>query len=495
MTTFQHATDIRSSAQVKTLVALAMGFVMATLDVTVVNVATANIQANLGISLAGLTWVVDGYILTFASLLLTGGSLANRYGDKTVYMGGLTLFVAASLLCAAAPTGTVLVAARLLQGAGAALFMPSSLSLLALAYPDEKQRARMFGIWSAIVSISSGIGPFVGGVMVDAFGWRSIFAINLPIGILGLLMTQRIIASSPRMQNEWNIASHGLGLLSLTGLSFALIEGPSYGWTSPPIVGSISLAAISAILFLLRERKAVNPILPGALVRDLRFSAANLVGLLLNLALFGGMFMLSLFLQQAQGARPMIAGLQLLPMMIVFVAGNLLFARVAPRMGTQLPMLVALIAAGVGSLLLAAIGPTTSYVSLAAIYATVNLGVGVSVPAMTATVMEAAGRAHANIAGAVLNANRQIGALVGVAVVGVVLHESADWYQGANTTFLIVALAYLTAAWLVWRFVRSNPPACKSSSAVCRSPSVSTPEAISVNDAALSCDQVTKRLA
>jgi MFS transporter, DHA2 family, methylenomycin A resistance protein len=446
----------KSSTGMATLVALAMGFVMATLDVTVVNVAVADMQDKLDITLASLTWVVDGYILSFAALLLAGGSLANRYGAKTVYMGGLTLFVLASLLCALAPSGTILVTARLLQGVGAAFFMPSSLSLLAYAYPDEKKRAKMFGIWSAIVSVASGLGPFIGGVLVDACGWRSIFFINLPIGILGLFMTHRVVPQTPRMERELNAASHAWGTIALAGLSYALIEGPSHGWTSPPIIGSVCLAAAAAILFMKRERRAAAPIVPGRLRRDSRFVAANAVGFLINFGLFGGTFMLSLFLQKAREASPFAAGVQLLPMMLVFVAGNLLFARLTPRLGSRLPMLVSLAAAGIGSLLLVATSPATPYWQMAVVLAAVNLAVGVSVPAMTATVMQVSGLSDANIAGAILNANRQIGALFGVAVMGVVLHESADWYRGASLSFLITGIAYMTAGVLVWRLIRTK---------------------------------------
>jgi MFS transporter, DHA2 family, methylenomycin A resistance protein len=463
--TLQRASDLQtdtprlqtnSSTGMATLVALAMGFVMATLDVTVVNVAAADLQNKLDITLASLTWVVDGYILSFASLLLAGGSLANRYGAKTVYMGGLTLFVLASLLCALAPSGAILVTGRLLQGVGAAFFMPSSLSLLAYAYPDEKKRAKMFGIWSAIVSVASGLGPFIGGVLVEACGWRSIFFINLPIGILGLFMTHRVVPLTPRAVVELHAARHAWGMIALAGLCYALIEGPSHGWTSPSIIGAVCLAAAAAILFLHRERRAAAPIIPVRLRRDSRFVAANAVGFLINFGLFGGTFMLSLFLQKAREASPFAAGVQLLPMMLVFVAGNLLFARLTPRLGARLPMLASLAVAGIGSLLLVAISPATPYWLLAVVLAAVNLAVGVAVPAMTAAVMQASGLSDANMAGAILNANRQMGALFGVAVMGVVLHESADWYRGASLAFLITGIAYMTAGGLVWRLIRTS---------------------------------------
>ncbi|ALC54726.1 MFS transporter [Bacillus cereus] len=449
--------EVQSSTSIWKLVILAMGFVMATLDTTVVNVAIADIQSSLEINLTGITWVVDGYILTFASFLLAGGSLANRYGAKNIYILGLGFFVFASLLCATAQTANILIAARLLQGAGAALFMPSSLSLLTLSYTDEKQRAKMFGIWAAIVSTSAGIGPFVGGVLVNLAGWQSIFIINLPIGIIALFFTYKMISQSPRVQSELNFISHVLGIITLAGLCFTLIEGPSMGWVSLPIVSSAIITILTATLFVVRERKTENQIIPSQLFKNPPFSAANMVGFLLNFSLFGGVFMLSLFLQEARGSSPFIAGLQLLPMMAVFVVGNLLFAKVATRLGSRLPMLVALFTAGIGSLLLVIfISPSMPYWLLAVIFSIINLGVGVTVPAMTATVMQAAGPSHANMAGATLNANRQIGALVGVAVMGVIIHLSGGWYSSASNTFITMTIAYLAAALLVWRFIRTE---------------------------------------
>lgn len=449
-------THTRTISDIWILVSLAMGFIMATLDVTVVNVAVADIQEKLQISLSSTTWIVDGYMLFFASLLLAGGSLANRYGAKNIYLIGLTIFVIASVLCALAPTGTILIVARSTQGVGAALFMPSSLSLLAISYPDANKRAKMFGIWSAIVSISSGLGPFVGGVLVNTFGWRSIFLINIPIGIIGLLMAYFIVTSSPGKKGNLNIFNHILGIITLAGLSFTLIEGPSLGWSSSSIIIALIVTIVTATLFISIERRVKDPIIPMKLFNNSSFSSANLVGFLINFALFGGIFMFGLFLQKAKGASPFIAGVELLPIMAVFVIGNLLFARLTTRLGVKIPMLVSITIAGIGSLLLMFSVSSAPYWILAVIYAIANLGVGVAVPAMTATVMQAAGKEHANIAGATLNANRQVGALVGVAIMGVVLHEAHSWYNGATIAFLVMSIAYLVASFLTWRFVRTE---------------------------------------
>lgn len=211
-----------SSTGISVLIVLALGFLMATLDVTVVNVAMADMKSTLSMSLSGVTWVVDGYILTFASLLLAGGALADRFGSKTIYILGLAVFVLASCLCAASINGQMLIAGRLIQGIGAALFMPSSLSLLAASYPDERVRARMFGLWAALVS---GLGPFIGGVLVELAGWQSIFLINVPIGAAALISAYRILSRVPGKSSRVNIIGHLLGMMALGFLSYALIQG------------------------------------------------------------------------------------------------------------------------------------------------------------------------------------------------------------------------------------------------------------------------------
>ncbi|GAB6560468.1 MFS transporter [Bacillus mobilis] len=435
------------------LITLAMGFIMATLDVTVVNVAVVNIQETLGLTLYSSTWIVDGYILSFAALLLAGGALANQYGAKNMYMVGLIIFVFASLLCAMATNGNTLIIGRLLQGVGAALFMPSSLSLLVVSFPDEKKRAKMFGIWSAIVSIASGTGPFIGGILVNTFGWRSIFIINLPIGMVGILMAFVIIPNVLSKQEKINVANHLIGIITITLLAFTLIEGPSYGWSSFQILGGVVGTVLTAILFVYAERKSKNSVVPRVLFQNETFSSANIVGFLLNFALFGGIFMFGLFLQKAYGASPFVAGLQLLPMMSVFVIGNILFAKMVTKFSSKSLLFIALFIASIGSVLLMFLVKNVNYIGIAIIYSVVNLGIGIAVPAMTTIVMKSAGRENGNMAGATLNVNRQIGALVGIAIMGIILNESSNWYRGASYSFLVIGLSYLCAAFLVWKFV------------------------------------------
>ncbi|UTY66886.1 MFS transporter [Bacillus velezensis] len=447
----------KSSTGLSVLIVLALGFLMATLDVTVVNVAMADMKNTLSMSLSGVTWVVDGYILTFASLLLAGGALADRFGSKAIYILGLAVFVLASCLCAVSINGQMLIAGRLMQGIGAALFMPSSLSLLAASYPDERVRARIFGLWAALVSAASGLGPFIGGVLVQTAGWQSIFLINVPLGAAALISAYRILGRVPGKSSRVNLTGHLLGVAALGFLSFALIQGPSAGWLSPIILGAFAAALLAFVLFLLREISAETSILPASLYKNGRFSAAQIVGFLLNFALFGGMFMLSLFLQEVRGASSFIAGVELLPMMAVFVIGNMLFSRLANWFEAGQLMFMSMAASCIIALLLfVLVSPDFPYWQLAVLMSVMNLGTGITVPAMTTMIMQAAGQQHANIAGAALNANRQIGALVGVAVSGVIIHLSATWYAGAGFTFLMMGAAYSLAALLVWLFLAAH---------------------------------------
>ncbi|WP_229205359.1 MULTISPECIES: MFS transporter [unclassified Duganella] len=438
------------------LMTLAIGFVMAMIDVTAVNTALSDISASLSVPLTGLVWVVDGYTLTFAALLMAGGALADRFGPKAVYQGGLSVFILGSVLCALAPSGHALIAARLLQGAGAALFMPSSLSLLTHAYEDQATRARMLGTWSAIVGCASAAGPLVGGVLVHAFGWRSVFWVNVPIGLLGIVLTQVLAPATARHERDLSMWSHVLGVAALAALSFVLIEGPALGWTSAGVLMAGAAAVTAAAMLVRRERGGAHPLLPKALFETPAFAAANGVGFLINFAVFGQLFLLSLFIQQG-GADALQTGLKLIPMMAAFAVGNLTSGRITARVGTRPPMMYGLMAGlAMAVLMLLGLRPDTPYWLLVLAAVVMNVAIGIAIPGMTATVMLVAGKANANSAAAALNANRQIGALVGVAMMGTVMHIAPEWALRLPMAFTLIAAAYAGALLLVYHYVRSG---------------------------------------
>lgn len=449
------AVSAPSDHAVLKFIAIAIGFVMAALDATVVNVAGASIKRSLGLGLDHLTWVVDGYMLTFASLLLLAGALGTRFGAKRIYLLGMALFIVSSVACGLAPNGDVLVTARVVQGAAGAVFLPGSLVLLVGAFPEPERRARIVALWSAAGAGASGLGPVIGGVLVNWLGWRSIFMINVPIGIVGFLLTVKLIQPLPEdSRGPIKLLGHAFGVLALAGLAYSLIEGPTHGWGSPTIVGSIVVTLVFAAAFVVRELRVPDPILPIRLFRSAAFATPNVVGFLLNFGLYGVLYMIGLFLQQVHGASPLKAGLEMLPMMIVFVIGNLFVARIVPRTGTRLPMIAGLATAGVVSLLLATVSPAMPYWLLALGMSVANLGLGVTASAMTAALVEAAGPANASVASATFNAVRQVGTLVGVAVAGTVLVSFADWYGAAGTTLIVAGIAYLAALASVLGFLR-----------------------------------------
>jgi DHA2 family methylenomycin A resistance protein-like MFS transporter len=435
------------------LITLAVGFVMAMLDVTVVNVGLSSIQHSLSTPLAMLVWIVDGYTLTFAAMLLVGGALADRYGAKNIYLLGLLVFVLASLLCGAAPSGPMLVAARLLQGLGAAFFMPSSLSLLTHIYEDDRVRARMLGIWSATVGCAAAVGPLVGGMLIHSFGWRSVFLINVPVGLFGLIMANKMIPAVSKNARALTILSHAIGVAMLGALSFVLIQGPAYGWTSWPIIWAAALVIVAAFLLVRHERRGKAALLPRELFATPQFAAANGIGFLINFGVYGQLFYISLFLQQARGADALQTGVQLLPMMAVIFAGNLLSGRITARHGPRFPLLLGLSSGALFSCLLTGLTPQTPYWLFALMIAAANFGISIAIPAMTTVAMQVAGRKHANSAAAVLNANRQIGALVGVAIMGVILHMVPGWDTRNVLAFGSICAVYVGATLLVMRYI------------------------------------------
>lgn len=451
--------DKKTKDNLLVLLTLAIGFMMAMIDVTAVNVALSDISENLSVPLTGLVWVIDGYTLTFAALLLAGGALADRFGPKTVYQAGLTFFLLSSALCGTAPSGGVLIGARLLQGVGAAMFMPSSLSLLTHIFEDERARIKMFGIWSAMVGASVAVGPLIGGVLVHQFGWRSVFLINLPIGVFGIAMTQILISAMPKHKRPLSLISHGLGVLILGALSFFLIEGPNLGWLSAPMLSAAAITVVTLLALVQQERRGAHPLLPRALFETSSFTAINVVGFLFNFGMFGLIFLLSLYLQQARGADAMQAGLQLLPMTVGITVGNLCSGRCSARFGMPKVMLVCSGAAALMALIAAVGQPYMPYPLLLLCVTIMSLLVAVAIPAMTTLAMEIAGRAHANSAAAALNANRQIGALVGVALMGVILHTVLDWTVRLPLAFATLTLAFGAASFLVYRFVSMSKSA------------------------------------
>jgi DHA2 family methylenomycin A resistance protein-like MFS transporter len=432
------------------LVVLAVGlsFVLANLDVTVVNVATATIQDDLSSTVSQLGWVINGYVLTYAALLLLAGDLAARSGGRRVYVAGVVVFTLASAAAGFAPSIDVLIGARVVQGVGAALFQPASLILLAAAFPDAKVRSKMIGLWAAMGASAAGLGPVIGGLLVGAGGWRVIFWVNLPVGLLTVLLARRILPEA--VTDPTRVVrplGHALVVALLGGGAFALMQGPDQGWGSTGVVTAAATAVVAAGAFVMWQSRGQHAIYPARLFTNRTFSMANTVGTMLNLGLFGIAFILALLLQVQRGASAAEAGLQMLPMMLMFVIGNVAFARLAGRTGTTMLMVVGMTAAALATATLALVlDAATPYWLLAVLMSAANLGLGLASPAMTDTMMSSVGPTDTGTAGAMLNVNRQVGSLVGVAIFSGLLASTTDWYASATSALALAAGAYLVAA-------------------------------------------------
>ncbi|WP_186382839.1 MFS transporter [Amycolatopsis rhizosphaerae] len=430
-----------------TLAAACFGFLMVGLDATIVNVALPTLGRQLGAGLAQLQWVVDGYTLMFAALQLIGGSLSDRLGARRAFVVGLSVFVLASLGCGVAVSPEMLIAARFVQGIGAALQLPSSLAMIRHAYPDAERRTKALGLWAAAGGGAVAAGPVLGGVLLIALGWRSLFLVNLVIGLGGLL-TAAMAAAAPgggaAGKRRLDLPGQVAVMLSLAGLTFGLIEGGTAGWTRPPVVAAVAVAVVCGAFFVWWERRVPDPMLPMGLFSRPAFSSASVAGFVLNFAYYGIVFLLSLFLQNERGDSALTTGLVFLPMSVATTLSNVVGGRLSGRFGTRLPMVGGqfVFALGLLGLLLAGPGAPDWVIWLVTI--PVGLGCGVAVPALTAAVLEVVEPAHAGVASAELNTARQMGGAVGVALFGTLI--AGAFVPGLRLSLLIAAFALLASA-------------------------------------------------
>ena len=401
------------------MAAASLGFAVVQLDVSVVNVAIRPIGAALGGGISGLQWVVSAYTIAFAGLILSAGALGDRIGARRVYIAGFVVFTLASVACGLAPTLGFLIAARTVQGIGAAILVPCSLSLLGHAHADAVARGRAIGLWAAGASVALSGGPLVGGVLIAAIGWRAIFFINVPIGLLALVLTYRYAAETPRSHSRSvDIPGQLAAVAALVLLAGSVIEGGAHGFTTWPVVLGLVLAAGAAVTFIVIERWHREPMLPLGLFRIPAFRESTLIGVLINVAFYGLIFVLSLFFQRAQGLSALRAGLAFAPMTAVVLAANLIGGQVSagPRARPVLIGGAALL--GLASVALLRTGPGTSYGAMVGQLIAIGFGLGLIVPIITSILLGAVDAARSGIAAATLNTARQAGSVIGVAIYG-----------------------------------------------------------------------------
>ncbi len=395
---------------------LGAGIVM--IDGTVVNVALPAIGRTFHSGLQTLQWTVTAYTLTLAAFILVGGSIGDHYGRRRSFVVGVLWFAAASLLCGIAPSAGVLIAARALQGVGAALLIPESLAIIQAAFRPE-DRAQAIGTWSGLGGISAAVGPFIGGYLIQTVSWRLIFLINLPLVAAVVWIAERHVPETrdPSAQGRLDLAGAGLATVGLGTLIYGLIAGPDKGWTTPGVVAALAIALAAMLAFVAREHGAKHPMLPFDIFRARQFTSANVVTFAVYGALGGALFLLPIQLQQVLGYSPLEAGTALLPITLVMLALSARAGRLSQRIGPRLPMTLGPIIAGGGLALLSLVQPGTSYPTtfLPAIVV-FALGLALTVSPLTATVLAAAPVEHAGLASAVNNAVARAAGLIAVAV-------------------------------------------------------------------------------
>ena len=447
----------RRGRQAAALLSVCLGFFVIQLDVTIVNVALPAIQREIGGPLAGLQWVIDAYTLALASIMLTAGATADRNGARKVFAIGLTVFALGSAACAAAPSIGVLIAARAVQGLGASALLPCSLALLVHQFPDHKERARALGVWGGMGSLGVALGPVAGGALVAALGWRSIFLVNVPICLLTVVLLRRFAQESPtHPDRRTDVPGLLLGVTMLAALtaSFITAGGQGQGWTRPLPVALLAAGLVAAWAFIRAERRHPHPVLPLHLFKNRNLSGATAVGLIFNLVLYGSLLCLSLYLQTTRHESVLATGLLLLPMSATVGLGSLASGRLTAQLGPRTPMLAGLTCAAAGAALLATAGPKTEITLILA--GSILLGlVSLAMPAMTAAVVGAAGPEHAGVASGVLNAARQSGGALGVAVLGALLGHRSE--LSLHVPLLVATAGYLVAIALALGTIRRLP--------------------------------------
>ncbi|MER5459540.1 MULTISPECIES: MFS transporter [unclassified Streptomyces] len=423
----------------------AMSLLIVSLDNTILNVALPSIQKEFHASVAGMQWTIDAYTLVLASLLMLSGSTADRIGRRRVFQTGLVLFTVGSLLCSLAPNLESLIAFRMVQAVGGSMLNPVAMSIITNTFTDPRERARAIGVWGGVVGISMAAGPLVGGVLVDSIGWRSIFWVNLPVGIAAILLTWRYVPESRAPKPRRPDPVGQLLVMALLGsLTYAIIEAPSAGRHSPVILALSAVAALALAGLLLYEPRRTEPLIDLRFFRSAPFSGATVIAVCAFASLGGFLFINTLYLQDVRGLSAMDAGLYMLPMAAMTFICAPLSGRLVGSRGPRLPLMIAGIAMAASGVLFAAFEAETSDALLFLGFFLFGLGFGmVNVP-ITNTAVSGMPRSQAGVAAAVASTSRQIGQTLGVAVIGAVLAAGV-----ASTSYADGFVAASRPAWWI----------------------------------------------
>jgi EmrB/QacA subfamily drug resistance transporter len=446
-----------------TLAAVAFGLFMIMLDNTVVNVALPSIQRDLGVGLSELQWIVTGYALTFAALMLIGGKAADAYGRRRIFVIGIAVFTLASLWCGLAGSGEMLIAARVAQGAGAALMNPATLSIIAASFPP-RQRGTAIGIWAGVSALALAIGPLVGGLLTDHLSWNWIFYVNIPVGVLAIVASYLFIDESRDETHERldvpGLATSSLGLFTLT---YGLIEANTYGWGSARIVGAFVIAAVSLVAFVLLERTQRAPMLPLELFRSGTYTGSNVVILLVALAMFGVFFFVSIYMQNILGYSAVQAGAAFLPMTVLIILLAPVAGRTSDRVGSRWLMTAGMTVIAAQLVYFSQLGQDASFWNLLPAMLLGGVGISLTMTPSAAAATRSVPVEKAGVGSAVLNAFRQVGGSIGIAVIGAIMAAEAGGRQtpeafmdGFETSLLVAAAIAFAGALVALAFVRPH---------------------------------------
>ncbi|MFG1951720.1 MFS transporter [Micromonospora sp. NPDC048830] len=436
----------RPPAPATVLVVVCLALFMALLDSTAISLTLPAMRADLGADLTGLVWIADGYVLVFAALLLTSGSLGDRLGRAEMFLAGLATFTLGSAICAYAPQLEVLVAGRIVQGLGAALVTPQTLAILSHTFPTPKDRARAFGIWSGVSALALLLGPVLGGLLAARWGWQSVFLVNLPVGALALVLGARALLGRDGtarpdgpLHRVVDLPGQVLTVLWLGTLTFALVEGSRFGWGSPLIVGLLVVSVLALAALLVVERRVAHPMLHLELFRSSTFSASTLVIGLVAFGMYASFFLVSLFLQQTQDYTAAAAGVRFLPAMATVMVTAPLAGLLAGRVGSRVPVLAGTLSMGTALLLLARVDAADPYSGWWPLLVLFGAGIGLVIPPVNSALMGSVPAERAGLASATGETGQQIGALIGIAVLGALVTDGfrrvvADGADSAGLT-------------------------------------------------------------
>jgi EmrB/QacA subfamily drug resistance transporter len=438
-----------------------LSLLIVSMDVTIVNVALPAIRRDLDASLSGLQWTVDAYTLVLASLLIFSGSTADRLGRRRVFQVGLATFTAASLLCSLAPGLPALVGFRMVQAVGGSMLNPVAMSIITNVFVEPRERARAIGVWGGVAGISLGLGPVVGGLLVDSVGWRGIFWINVPIGLAAMALTARFVPESKAaVARRPDPVGQLLAMLALASLTYAIIEAPRLGWLAVSTLLLLGLALVAGVMFVRYERRRAEPLLEPRFFRSVPFSGATVTAVCAFGGFGGFLFLNTLYLQDVRGYSALHAGLLTLPLAVTTLIAAPLSGRIVGARGTRLPLVLAGVAMGFGALMLVALSADTAPWWLLASYVVYGVGFGMVNAPITNSAVAGLPRSQAGVAAAVASTSRQVGATLGIAVAGSVLNSGlagslpagfvsasrAAWWVIAGCAAAVLALGVLTSS-------------------------------------------------